>query len=85
MLLAVLCVSGLPALLLYLLLMGWSMTLAWRVRKKQPWAALLAIGVCGYLTQGMFVFSICLVTPLFWAMLGMTVSLSIHEEVEQHG
>lgn len=78
MLLAVLSGSGLPALLLYLLLLGWSFALAARAGRTKRWTVVLALGAGGYLLQGMFVFSICLVTPMFWAVLGMMVSLSIH-------
>lgn len=80
MLLAVLIGSGVPALLLYLLLMGWVFALAVRTARKNPWTGVLALGAGGYLLQGMFVFSVCLVTPLFWLTLGMMVSLSTHDE-----
>ena len=35
----------------------------------------LLLAVLCYLVQGMFTFSICLVSPMFWAVMGMAAAL----------
>lgn len=66
---AILSNNGLPALLLYLALLAGA--LIGCLRAKQ-WALALAIGCYG--AQGFFSFSICLVSPMFWAVLGMAAA-----------
>ena len=56
---------GFPALGLYLILLA--MTLRRRMTTSWP---LLAATAC-YMLQGMFSFSICLVSPMWWAVMGM--------------
>lgn len=69
--LGVLVNSGLPALGLYVTLtLGASAAAAARLRRDGEVLPLMMAVVC-YLLQGMFTFSICLVTPMFWAALGM--------------
>lgn len=65
--LALLVNDGLPALLCYLLLLGCTFR---RCRKNPRQWALLA-GLTAYAVQGIFSFSICIVAPMFWAVLGM--------------
>ncbi|MBQ2952948.1 MAG: O-antigen ligase family protein [Clostridia bacterium] len=69
--LAVLAGSGLPALGVYIALTvgapGHALLHARRDEEPVP----LALAALCYLAQGMFTFSICLVTPMFWAVLGM--------------
>ena len=76
MLLAVLSGSGVPALALYVALMAAVAAGCLRASRRDPWPLALLAGLAAYLLQGMFTFSICLVTPMFWAMLGMAVSLN---------
>ena len=40
----------------------------------------LALSALCYVAQGMFTFSICLVTPMFWAALGMLTGQLAHRE-----
>lgn len=71
MLLAVLSGSGLPALGAFVLLTaGTAGHALWRAGRNKECLPLALAAVC-YLLQGMFTFSICLVTPMFWAALGM--------------
>lgn len=76
MLLAILSGSGLPALLLFLALIAAVSARALRRRECLP----LGLGLWGYLLQGMFTFSICLSAPMFWAAMGMLVSLGCDNE-----
>lgn len=80
MLLAVLSGSGIPALILYLALMIAVAVLCLRAHRRDPWALALLAGLVAYQLQGMFTFSICLVSPMFWAMLGMAVSQTCRQE-----
>lgn len=81
MLLAVLSGSGVPALALYLALMACVAVSCLRASRRDAWPLVLLAGLAAYLLQGMFTFSICLVAPMFWAMLGMAVSQSRQQEV----
>ena len=69
--LGVLSGSGLPAAVLFVVLTLGAVAhgLIRAEKDVQVWPLLLAV-IC-YMTQGMFTFSICLVTPMFWAALGM--------------
>ena len=80
MLLAVLSGSGVPALILYLALMITVAVLCLRACRQDPWALALLAGLAAYQLEGMFTFSICLVSPMFWAMLGMAVSQTFRQE-----
>lgn len=64
--LAMLVNCGVPALAAYLTLLG--MKIRRCCRQKQ--GAILAAVIC-YGVQGIFSFSICLVSPMWWAVLGM--------------
>ncbi len=70
LLLGVAANSGLPALMLFLALLALVLTGCWR-RRANPASLPLAAAVLCYLTQGMFTFSICLTSPMFFAALGM--------------
>ncbi|MBQ8312706.1 MAG: O-antigen ligase family protein [Clostridia bacterium] len=67
---AILSNNGLPALLLYLALLAGVLIAC--IRGKQ-WA--LALGIGCYGAQGFFSFSICLVSPMFWAVMGMASAM----------
>ena len=84
MLLAVLSGSGVPALALYLALMAAVAVVCLRAARKDPWPLALAAGLAMYQMQGLFTFSICLVSPMFWVMLGMSVAQAHPEEVVYH-
>lgn len=71
LLLGVLSGSGLPALAMYVLLMGGALVCGLRRADGDRTVLPLLLGVACYLVQGMFTFSICLVTPMFFAVLGM--------------
>jgi O-antigen ligase len=71
MLLAILANNGLPAMLAFILFCGWVLIRGWQRMKDDPMVFVLLTAVLGYLAQGMFTFSICLVTPMFYAALGM--------------
>ncbi len=71
MLLAILVNNGIPALAAFVLLCGWVLVRGARQRDAWP----LWLGCLCYLVQGMFTFSICLVTPMFWGMLGMCAAV----------
>ena len=80
MLLAVLSGSGVPALLLYLALMTVVAVMCLRAARRDPWPLALLAGLAAYQLQGLFTFSICLVSPMFWVMLGMAVSQTCRQE-----
>ncbi|MGN1020223.1 MAG: O-antigen ligase family protein [Aristaeellaceae bacterium] len=67
--LAILSNNGLPALLFYLAAMG--SLLVTGLRRRAPETLMLLCAVGCFLVQGMFSFSICLVSPMFWAVCGM--------------
>lgn len=74
--LTILSNNGLPALIFYLGLLGTLIGACLRAGKSRPeLLALLAAIVC-YAAQGMFSFSICLVSPMFWAVCGMAAALT---------
>jgi len=75
-LLGILANSGLPALLLFIALVISASIPALRRRECLP----LGLGLWGYLVQGMFTFSICLCAPMWWAAMGMLVSLGRDNE-----
>lgn len=64
--------SGVPALLLLLLLCGASILCAWRCTSRRP----LALMALGFLLQSMFTFSICLTSPMFYCVLGLCAGTS---------
>lgn len=75
--LAILSNNGLPALLLYLALMATLIISCIRSRRRE--CKILSGAVILFLIQGFFSFSICLVTPMFWAVCGMACAWSAPE------
>ena len=65
--------NGIPALLLYLCLIGTALYAGIIKGNRNKEAYGFVIAVILYLVQGFFSFSICLVAPLFWAILGIMV------------
>jgi len=71
MLLAILSNSGLPAMAMFIVLCGGALWVGLRRVESDAETLPLLLAVLCYLAQGMFTFSICLVTPMFWAAMGM--------------
>ncbi len=65
--LALLANDGLPALICYLALLLFTLRRCGKDHSK--WALLVALAA--YAVQGAFSFSICIVAPMFWAVMGM--------------
>ena len=59
--------SGIPAALL--LMLTCAAAIAGTIRKQETLP--LAMMAVGFLAQGMFTFSICLTSPMFYAVLGL--------------
>lgn len=76
--LAILANAGLPALVIYLALLGTTLLRCLRAtparRRTPPYALALMAAVLCYAAQGFFSFSICLVSPMFWAVMGMAAA-----------
>lgn len=66
---AILVNNGIPALVLYLALLATALIACCR-RKLWP----LAFSIGCFAAQGFFSFSICLVSPMFWAIMGMAAA-----------
>jgi len=66
---AILSNNGIPALAIYVTLLAWVLIALFR---RKQWPLAMAIGC--FALQGFFSFSICLVTPMFWAVLGMAAA-----------
>ena len=64
--------SGFPGLILYLALLG---AVLHRCRRGGEPGAVLGAALLCYLAQGCFTFSICLVSPMAWAVMGMAAAL----------
>lgn len=79
MLLAALANSGVPAAALWAALMICLLVSCLRRGREDGWPLAFAAGLTGYLAQGMFTFSLCVVTPMFWAAAGMTAALTARE------
>ena len=63
--------NGIPALLLYVGLLGTAVFWGIRAARRQPWLWMTTLALVCYAVQDFFSFSICLVAPMFWAVLGM--------------
>ncbi len=63
--------NGLPALAAYVAFLGVMLTLGIRRARKRPWLWMTTLAVGCYALQDFFSFSICLVSPMFWAVAGM--------------
>lgn len=88
--LAILSNNGLPALLLYLALLIAVIGGCLRrgldqsgQRRETSWPLVLAAPLLCYVLQGIFSFSICLVTPMFWAVMGVSTSWLSHGTVRR--
>ena len=66
--LAILSHSGLPALIAYLALVV--MCVAGQIRRREAFSLAVAGSVLVYSLQAFFSFSLCIVSPMFYAMLG---------------
>lgn len=73
-LLAILVQNGVPALLLFMA--GGLAAMLWE--RKHAACLAVAAGLACYAAQCMFCFSLCIVTPVFWAMTGMCIALCDH-------
>ncbi|MBQ8556395.1 MAG: O-antigen ligase family protein [Clostridia bacterium] len=71
MLLAILSNNGIFALLAFAVLCVLVLVKGVKRAGREPMALPVLLAVGCYLVQGMFTFSICLVTPMFFAVLGM--------------
>ena len=63
--------NGLPALVMYVAFLGTMLLLGVRRAKRRPWLWVTTLAIGCYAIQDFFSFSICLVSPMFWAVLGM--------------
>lgn len=63
--------NGLPALVMYAAFLGTMLLLGVRRAKRRPWLWVTTLAIGCYAIQDCFSFSICLVSPMFWAVLGM--------------
>lgn len=63
--------NGLPGLLLYAGFLAVMLGLGIRRAKQRPWLWLTTLALGCYALQDFFSFSICLVSPIFWAVAGM--------------
>ena len=75
--LAILSNNGLPALMLYLIMLLTLLFFCLRSRRRE--SLILFASVLLFMVQGFFSFSICLVTPMFWAVCGMSCAWSAPE------
>lgn len=66
---AILVNNGVPALVLYVAFLASVLLGCWRKRQRA-----LGLSVACFAFQGLFSFSICLVSPMFWAVLGMSAA-----------
>ena len=67
--LQVLVDGGIPAACFFLCLL---LLLIISGIRRGGWNSVLSLSVAAWLLQGMFTFSICVVTPVFWAVAGMS-------------
>ena len=79
MVLSVLIGGGAPAAAFWLALM---LLLLIAGIKKGGFTRVFALCCAAYLLQGMFVFSICLVTPMFWAAAGIACHMILNRPKE---
>lgn len=81
MLLAILVQNGAPALALFVL--GMAALIVSSARKKEGRA--LAAALLCFLTQGLFSFSLAIVSPIFWAAAGLAAGLDGTRQPEKKG
>lgn len=83
MVLGVLAGSGLPAAAMFLVLTGGALLCGLRRAGQDRLLLPLVLAALCYLAQGMFTFSICLVTPMFWAALGMLTGQTMERKEDR--
>ena len=72
MFLAICSNSGVPALLLFVSTLAACLVRC--VRRHDGFGTAMAWAILCYAVMGFFTFSICIVTPMFWALLGMAAA-----------
>ncbi len=80
--------SGWPALALFVAVCAASLGRGLRAMRREPFALGWVLAAAAYLAQGIFTFSICLVTPMFYAVLGLCAGMGEPEglaDVAQSG
>ena len=70
--------NGIPAFVLYVGFLGCLLWQGVRGAKKRPWLWVTTLGIACYAFQDFFSFSICLVAPMFWALLGIHLAELCH-------
>ena len=75
--LAILSNNGLPALLLYLAFLFVLFRRAFLAEETCTLKKAAAIGALLFIIQGLFSFSNCLVSPVFWALAGLAANTKI--------
>lgn len=65
----VLMSGGFPALACWLSLLG---LLLFCGLRQGGWSAVFALSMAAYLLEGLFVFSVCVISPVFWAAAGLS-------------
>ena len=68
----VLMSGGFPALACWLSLLG---LLLFRGLRQGGWSAVFALSMAAYLLEGLFVFSVCVISPVFWAAAGLCCAI----------
>lgn len=71
-----LCTTGLFGLLSYLGFLFTSAVLAFKSMKRNPKVLILGAAVLSYAVQAFFSFSVVIMTPLFWMLIGLLVKES---------
>lgn len=66
--------NGLPTLVVYVAFLGVLLALGVRRARRRPWLWITTLAIGCYAIQDFFSFSICLVSPMFWAVAGMHVA-----------
>lgn len=77
---AILVNNGAPALVMYLALLAVVLFACWN---RGEWA--LSCSIACFAAQGLFSFSICLISPMFWAVMGMAVALCGSKIIKKKG
>ncbi len=69
----ILCTGGLLGLLSYLGFLVSSAVMAIKTMSKNPKVIILGAAVLGYAVQAFFSFSVVIMTPIFWVLIGLLV------------
>ena len=70
--------GGFPALACWLALLGF---LGIRGLRQGGWNAVFALSIAAYLLEGLFVFSVCVISPVFWAVAGLCSQVFISKKL----